>query len=132
VLRVLIISSLLFGLVASGAICIYALRPTFRKSRVWSSVVALGAIGLLIPLVYIVVGSIMNVGAGTLSLVEWLWPTSIMLIAGERGDPLSAALVVFGMAILGNVGAYGSVGLIIGSVRALVSKMARDSAGDQR
>ena len=113
---VLAISSLLFGLFTSGAILTYAFRPTLRKSRVWTLLVAFGVLGLLVPVVFIVVGWVWNVGAGTLSLVEWLWPTSIMLMAGERGDPLSAALIVFGSAILGNVGLYGFVGLIVGRI----------------
>jgi hypothetical protein len=39
-----------------------------------------------------------------------------MLMAGERGDPIPAVLVVFGMAILGNIGVYGLVGLIMGGI----------------
>jgi hypothetical protein len=114
VLTVLIISSFLLGVVTSGAICVYALRPTFRKSRIWTSVVAFGILGLLVPLGYIVVGSIRNEGAGTLSFVEWLWPTSIMLMAGEKGDPPAGVLIVFGAAVLSNVGVHGFLGLIVG------------------
>ena len=44
-----------------------------------------------------------------------------MLMAGERGDPIPAVPVVFGMAILGNIGVYGLVGLIVGGDMALLA-----------
>ena len=111
---VLIISSLLFGLITSGAICAYALRQKVRTSRVWTAVVIFGFLGLFVASVSTIVGLVRN-GDSALA-AGWLWPTSIMLMAGERGDPISAMLVVFGMAILGNVGVYGFVGLIVGQI----------------
>jgi hypothetical protein len=81
---------------------------------VWTSVVVFGILGLLVPSVFTAIAFVRNDDSA--SSAGWLWPTSIMLMAGERGDPLIASVVVFGMATLANVGVYGFVGLIVGTI----------------
>jgi hypothetical protein len=111
-LRVLIITSLLSGLITSSAICAYAVRRKLRSNRLWTTVVIFGALGLFVSSVFTLIALVRNDDSAFLA--GWLWPTSIVLLAGERGDPILAVLVVFGAAILSNIGVYGLVGLAVG------------------
>ena len=128
-IRVLIISSLVFGLGTLVLMLMYAFRKKFRQNRVCTMVVVFGTLGLVIASMFSAVALVRNDDSA--SSAGLLWPTSIMLMAGEPGDTFSATAVVFGMAILGNVGAYGFVGLIVGSVWAFVSTRRASAAGDQ-
>lgn len=49
-------------------------------------------------------------------IVAVLWPTSIALMALESPAPWGTVVFIYGLSILGNVGAYGAVGLVVGSL----------------
>ncbi|MGO8796820.1 MAG: hypothetical protein ACLQLC_18515 [Candidatus Sulfotelmatobacter sp.] len=94
--------SLVFGLGTLLLMLLYSFRKKFRQSRVLTMVVAFGTLGLVIAAIFSAVALARNDDSAFSAGL--LWPTSIMLMAGEPVDTGSGTAVVFGMAILGNVG----------------------------
>jgi hypothetical protein len=92
----------------------FAFRRKILKDRIWASVLFLGAIGFVISLVFSAIAVVRNDDSAFKAGI--LWPTSFVLMAGQINDPLWAKLLVFGMATLSNIGVYGFVGLIVGTV----------------
>jgi hypothetical protein len=70
-----------------------------------------GAVGLLAPAG---VGATALINNEVGELLRPLWPTSFVAMAGENGDPHLYMVLLFGVAVLSNVGLYGLIGLIFG------------------
>ncbi len=75
--------------------------------------VCFGLVGLLIPSL-LGLWSLINIVPA--DPVYYLWPTSFVLGAGEYGDALWYIILIFSVAIIGNIGAYGIVGFFVGWV----------------
>lgn len=124
----LILLSFLFGVATLLAMFLYPMRKRLRASWIWRMVVIFGAVGLLIPLI-ILVDSF-----ATLRSYRWadlVWPSSIMLMAGEGDNRFSTRLFVSSMAVLSNVGLYGFLGLMVGSAITGVRSKISNSSGDE-
>jgi hypothetical protein len=70
-----------------------------------------GAIGLLLPLVFILRWQISGSSFGALEFT--LWPASIMLMGLEGNHSISDTFLVYSIALAGNVLLYSTVGLLI-------------------
>src|SRR5258708_1931050 len=115
-LTALIILSFLLGLGTLFLMLVYAFRRKLRRSRVCTLVAIFGTFGLVIPCIF----SAVAVNDHSSPSAGLLWPSSIMLMAGEGDRRVSTNLFIFAMAILSNVGLYGFVGLIVGSAWAWI------------
>lgn len=113
-LRMLIAGALLFGVGTSVAAIAYRFRRKMHRNRLWTTVVLFGILGFVIASIFSAIALIRNDDSAMRAGI--LWPTSIIFMAGEPGDPISSLLVVFGAAILSNVVVYGFVGLVVGGV----------------
>jgi hypothetical protein len=89
----------------------YAFLKRERRNPLRRTLVFFGLLGLLIPAVG-VLWSLTN--AVPPASVSYLWPTEYVLGAGEYGDPVWYVVMVFSVAIVSNVGAYGVVGFFVG------------------
>jgi len=89
----------------------YAFLGRGRKSRLRATVVIFGTAGFVIPAV---IGAVSLTNRVVADPYLYAWPTSFLLGAGENGDPVWYIVLVFGAAILSNVGLYGSVGFVLG------------------
>jgi hypothetical protein len=97
-----------------------------RRKHTRAMLVGFGFVGLLIPSL-----------AGLWSLtnivppdaVYYLWPTSFVLGAGEHGDRLWYIVLIFSVAVLGNIGAYAVVGFFVGWIyRKIRAKRSRGAS----
>jgi len=126
----LIISACLcvLGLVTLFHIFVLVFLQRGRQSRIWKIVAIFGTIGLLVPAVLLPT-SLVNNEIGE-ALARLIWPTYFVLGAGESGDPVMYVVVFFGAAVLSNVGLYGVLGLVVGSVWTRI-RAKRTALGDQ-
>jgi hypothetical protein len=69
-----------------------------------------GALGLLLPVAFILRWQVSGVGFGTLEFA--LWPASIMLMGLEGNHSISHILVVYAIVLAANVLLYAIVGLL--------------------
>jgi hypothetical protein len=96
-------------------------RTPFRK-------VMLGFIsaGLLVPIVTLPVWNITNSHGSTSARTAMenvglvIWPTSIILMLLEGSPSAWATVLVCGMSALGNIGIYGTVGVVLGAAYGLL------------
>ena len=129
-LTVLIISAWLCGFATLCLMFSYVFLRRGRGSRVLKMVAAFGAIGLLIPSTVTALGLIRH--NDSIESARFLWPSSLMLMALD--SPTESALntvLVFGMAILSNVGLYGFVGLCAGGIWVWIRPKRFDGSGGQ-
>jgi hypothetical protein len=111
--------SLPFGIFYLGLATWWLLR---RVKRTPFKKIMLGfvAAGLFVPVVTLPVwdlinGHVCSSGRGTMESVGLaVWPTSIMLMALEGSPSLGTTIIICGLSTVGNVGIYGTVGLIAG------------------
>jgi|SRR5579872_2724106 len=87
------------------------LNRTLRWNPVRATVTAFAVFGILIPLSHLFWQRFLDDG-----LADVLWPTSIILTAGQINDVPWEKSVVFGMAVLSNVGLYAVFGFVIGQI----------------
>jgi hypothetical protein len=76
--------------------------------RTW--VLRLGALGLLLPVAFIVRWQISGSGFGVLQFT--LWPASIILMGLEGNHSISSILIVYAIALTANVLLYAIVGFL--------------------
>ena len=119
----------LFGLVTLFYMFVLGLLHRGPQSRIWKIVAIFGAIGLLVPAA-VLPTSLLNNDIGK-ALARLLWPTYFVLGAGESGDPVVYIIVVFGAAVLSNVGLYGVLGLLVGAVWMRIQARRAASLGEQ-
>jgi len=86
----------------------------------------IGVFGLAGPAAVAVV-SLINNNEAAEALVIPFWPTFFVLGAGENGDPTLYILLVFGVAVLSNVGLYAIVGLAVGAIWAWIRAKRADA-----
>jgi hypothetical protein len=116
VLRVLVITPIFVGLGIACMAAFYAFQPRLRQKSILKVTLIFGLVGLMIPLTLSVGIALQN---GYMYVIAWfLWPTSFMLMANHEGDPAYAAFLVWSVATLSNIGIYGTLGLLWGSLRA--------------
>lgn len=110
----LIMLSLLSGLATVFLMLIYAFRRKTRTNRTLTIAVAFATVGFVIAFMFATIGLIRNDDSAFNAGL--LWPTSMMLGAGEGSDAFGSSLFVFGLATLSNIGVYGALGLFVGLV----------------
>jgi len=110
---ILAVSSCLCGILTLVWMFTYSFLRSGRQNLARRALVVFGLVGLLIP-VLLGLWSLTNIVPP--DRVYYLWPTSFVLGAGEYGDPRWYIVLIFGVAIVGNVGMYGIVGLFVGWV----------------
>jgi hypothetical protein len=89
------------------------MQPIRQWSHIRTMVVAFATIGFVIP----VIGLIGSAFTGDVSgSVGFLWPTSILLMAGHPGDSWWVDVLVWGWATFTNIVLYGIGGWIVGGV----------------
>ena len=80
-----------------------------RRWLVWSAI-----LGLVAPVVWFsLFFALREIPRPAYEILTRLWPTSIFLLATAGGEGTFAAYKVIGTAILGNVGLYCLVGLVV-------------------
>jgi hypothetical protein len=119
----------LFGVVTLSNMFALGVLQRGRQSTARRIFAIFGTIGLSLAAALLAVSLINNEIGETLS--RSLWPTVFVLGAGEYGDPLWYVTLVFAAAILSNVGLYGLVGLIAGSIWARFRTKHGASLADQ-
>lgn len=70
----------------------------------------LGALGLLIPITFLLRWKIAGIGFGTLEFV--LWPASIMLMGLEGNHSMVVILISYALVLAANIVIYGFVALL--------------------
>jgi len=82
-----------------------------RLGGIRKIVAIFGTVGLVVPAGIEAVGLVNNEVAEALS--KFLWPTSVVAMIGEYGDPVLYLIFWFGVGVLSSVGLYGSVGALV-------------------
>jgi hypothetical protein len=121
-----ILALLLRFSVLAGAVCTFVLIPLWLLRRTRLSVfrklaLAFMLIGALIPIAILPVWSWINAHGSLVEQVGFehfvirVWPSSIMLMALDTAGPpqIIFTVAVYSIAILGNIGLYGVVGLCV-------------------
>ena len=108
-------------LITSACLCLLGFVTLFymfahllhrgRRGCARRMVAIFGTVGLLVPAGVWAV-ALMNDEAG--EVLRPLWPTSVVAMIGEQGDPVFQIIVLFGVAVLSNVGLYGFIRLLVG------------------
>jgi hypothetical protein len=108
-------------LTVSACLCLLGLITLFymfayllgrgRLGGIRKIVAIFGTVGLVVPAGIEAVGLVNNEVAEALS--KFLWPTSVVAMIGEYGDPVLYLIFWFGVGVLSSVGLYGSVGALV-------------------
>ena len=125
-LLILALGLFLCGILTLFWMFTYVFLARGRQKYTRKTLARFGFVGLLIPSL-LGLWSLTNVVPA--DQVYYFWPTSFVLGAGEYGNPLWYVILLFSLAIIGNVGAYGVVGFFIGWVYSRIrAKRFRDAS----